>query len=453
MSNEHHEYASLFPMLPDDDLQALADDIRKHGLRQSIVIDQDEKILDGRNRSAACTIAGVAPTFEPFVGTDAEKLQFVVSCNIHRRHLDTSQRAMLGARLEDEFAKLAKERQKAAGKTKGRGQEKVVAKSPPPKSKARDQAAKVVNVGGRSISDAKTVLTKGTPEQVKAVEAGKSKVSTVANEIRKKEKAAELDKKAEQAKQKHHESDRPQWTLINMDVMDGLEQVNTELGPARLIFADPPYNIGIDYGEGPDADRIPYDVFTSWCAEWIHAATECLTDDGSLWLLVPDEMVAECAMAAKRYGMTIRSWIKWYETFGVNCRTKFNRTSRHILYCVQDDSNFVWNPEAVTRPSDRQTKYNDKRANASGKIWDDVWQIPRLTGTCEERVPGVPTQIPLALIKPIIECASDPGDLVVDPFNGSGTTGVAAIQAGRKYIGIDRSSEFIDIAKKRLVLS
>ena len=146
----------------------------------------------------------------------------------------------------------------------------------------------------------------------------------------------------------------------------------------------------------------------------------------------------------------MRSWIKWYETFGVNCSNKFNRTSRHIFYTVKNSRNFIFNPEAVTRPSDRQTKYADKRAVDGGKIWDDVWQISRLTGHAEERVPDFPTQLPIALVEPIVLCASMPGDLVVDPFSGSGTTGVAALSNGRKYVGIERSEKFVDLSELRI---
>ncbi len=105
------------------------------------------------------------------------------------------------------------------------------------------------------------------------------------------------------------------------------------------------------------------------------------------------------------------------------------------------------------RPSDRQTKYKDKRAVPGGKIWDDVWQIPRLTGTSKERIPDFPTQLPIELLRAIVGCSSEPGDLVVDPFNGSGTTGVACIEADRRYIGIDSSERFIDLAHKRLIVA
>lgn len=246
------------------------------------------------------------------------------------------------------------------------------------------------------------------------------------------------------------EGDRPNWSLLNVDVLDGLQSVRDEHGPARLIFTDPPYNIGIDYGPGENADRLPDDEYLGWVSDWIRLCVDCLTDDGSLWLMIGDEYAAEYHSRLKFHGLKIRSWIKWYETFGVNCSNTFNRTSRHIFYAVKNPKSFVFNPEPVTRPSDRQTKYGDARAAAGGKLWDDVWQIPRLTGTCKERIPDFPTQLPLSLVEPIVLCASMPGDLIVDPFNGSGTTGVAAVRNARRYVGIEKSEKFSDIADMRL---
>jgi DNA modification methylase len=96
------------------------------------------------------------------------------------------------------------------------------------------------------------------------------------------------------------------------------------------------------------------------------------------------------------------------------------------------------------------TKYNDKRADPGGKRWDDVWIIPRLVGNAKERLPSVPTQLPLALMRPIIRCATNIGDLVLDPFAGSATTGVAAVEAGRRFIGIEQQSRFVELADVRL---
>lgn len=240
------------------------------------------------------------------------------------------------------------------------------------------------------------------------------------------------------------------WRIINGDVLDGLDQIRQSGERARLIFTDPPYNIGIDYGDGKEADLLSDDDYMTWVGEWLDICRELLTDDGSLWVMIGDEYAAEYCVLLKSMGLTLRSWIKWYETFGVNCSHKFNRTSRHIFYFVKDPKRFVFNREAVTRPSDRQTKYGDKRASEGGKNWDDVWEIPRLTGTSTERVPSFPTQLPLRLVRPIVECASDIGDLVIDPFNGSGTTGVAAIETGRRYIGVELSPDFANKASLRL---
>ena len=96
---EWHPYAKLFPLLPDDRLQELADDIRQHGLRQAVVVDDQERIIDGRNRYRACKMAGVEPTLEPFVGNDEAVLRLVISLNLHRRHLNESQRAMIASEV------------------------------------------------------------------------------------------------------------------------------------------------------------------------------------------------------------------------------------------------------------------------------------------------------------------------------------------------------------------
>lgn len=237
------------------------------------------------------------------------------------------------------------------------------------------------------------------------------------------------------------------WEIRTGDCIAGLRGVRG----ARLIFADPPYNQGIDYGQGAQADRLTDREYLRWCARWMKACKASLTDDGSLWVLISDEYAAEMAVILKSVGLHRRSWVKWYETFGVACQRKFNRCTRHLLHCVVDPKRFVFNRAAVSRPSDRQVKYRDKRANPAGKVWDDLWRIPRLAGTHKERLKGFPTQLPLALLRPIVGCASNPGDLVVDPFCGSGTTGHAALELGRDFIGIELSQQYAELARRRLV--
>jgi site-specific DNA-methyltransferase (adenine-specific) len=451
-----HPAACIFPMMPDEDLQSLADDIAKHGLREPIVMF-DGMVLDGRNRSAACAIAQIIPKIIEFKGTAADALAFVWSKNRTRRHLSSSQAAIADAKraeLDEQYKAVIVETAKAQPKNQHDKKKTAGGKNSPSKrddtTRTDAQRAAAAGTNRKYIKPAEKIVAT-RPDLAEKIEQGKLTIPQATAEIKRAEKTAELKQKAAAATVA---KTGPQlWNLICDDVLCGLEDVRDTHGPARLIFTDPPYNIGVDYGDGADADLMPHDAFVSWCEEWLSLCKECLTDDGSLWLMTCDEVAAESCLILKKLGFHVRNWIKWYETFGVNCTNKFNRTSRHIFYATVHARGFVWNADAVSRPSDRQAKYNDKRAATGGKIWDDVWQIPRLSGTCEERIPGFPTQLPLQLVEPIVLCASDPGDLVVDPFNGSGTTGVASVRNGRRYIGIDKSQEFIDLATKRLVIT
>lgn len=216
-----------------------------------------------------------------------------------------------------------------------------------------------------------------------------------------------------------------------------------------MIFLDPPYNLGVDYGEGKEADKLPSADYNRYFAEFYFTAYTTVRPGGSMWVVISDEFAAEHCVSAKAAGFKMRNWIKWYETFGVNCLMKFNRTSRHILYFVRPGGAIRFYPKRVNTQSARQ-RLGDKRANPNGKTWDDVWQIPRLVGNARERLPGFPTQLPIALVEPCVLCCTDVGDLVVDPFSGSGTTGMVAIKYGRRFVGFDLSEKFAKIASKRI---
>jgi site-specific DNA-methyltransferase (adenine-specific) len=231
---------------------------------------------------------------------------------------------------------------------------------------------------------------------------------------------------------------------------DCLEVLSTiPAASVDLVVADPPYNIGIDYGEGAKADR--RGDYWPWCRQWIWLCDRVLRPHGSLWIISGQEHGAEIDLSIQLQGLTVRNRITWHETFGVYCHRKFGRTSRPIYYAVKDPHHFTFNREAVLVPSARQTKYRDRRAAAGGKIMGDVWEIPRVCGTFGERVAGVPTQLPLSLVERIIRVSSNPGDTVLDPFAGSGTTLVAAQSLGREAIGIEKSESYADIARGRLL--
>ena len=235
--------------------------------------------------------------------------------------------------------------------------------------------------------------------------------------------------------------------LVNDDCVSFLTVAGDEL--YDLIIADPPYNIGVDYGGGAKKDRRP--DYDTWCEEWIGLCRNALKPDGSIWIVSGQEHAADIDIAMRKCGLHMRNRITWQENFGVYCSRKFGRTSRPIFYATKSKTDFKFNAETVMVPSARATKYNDKRASRSGlKIMGDVWTINRVCGTFRERVKGVPTQLPFELVRRIVAVSSIPGDYIFDPFAGSGTTVVVAKEMNRSAVGVELSRKFFDIATKRL---
>ncbi len=241
-------------------------------------------------------------------------------------------------------------------------------------------------------------------------------------------------------------TERKQWEVINGDCLDVLSGIHD----VDLLFADPPYNIGVDYGDDPYGDNMLEDDFEMWCREWLSLSAAALTPTGSMWVMCPHELAWHVGAWLMSIDMHYRATITWYESFGVNRRMNFGKTSRVILYFTKDPKVFAFDDSTVMVQSGRQ-QAGDKRAKSEGKIMDDVWtDIPRLCGTHAERLPHFPTQLPLKLLRRIVSVSSCPGDLVVDPFSGSAATGVAAVQLERRYIGIERCEAYALASKERL---
>ena len=218
---------------------------------------------------------------------------------------------------------------------------------------------------------------------------------------------------------------------------------------ADLIFADPPFNIGYKYDKY--YDKVKKNNYIAWTKEWIRVCKKVLKHHGSFYIAIGDDYAAHIKIIAEDLGLFMRNWIIWHYTFGQQTKNKFARAHTHIFYFVNDRKNFTFNDHAVRVPSDRQLLYNDKRANPAGKMPDDVWDgYSRVCGTFKERTGWHPCQMPETLLKRIISASSNPGDCVLDPFCGSGTTASAAYQLGRHYVGVEISKQYVEKAKKRL---
>jgi DNA modification methylase len=236
-------------------------------------------------------------------------------------------------------------------------------------------------------------------------------------------------------------------------------------GCADLVFADPPFNIGYEYDVYDD--RRAKEEYLAWTDRWLTQAMRVLSPTGAFFLAIGDEFAAEHKIRLDALGMTLRNWIVWHYTFGVNCSKKFNRSHAHIFYYVRDPKQYTFNPDEVRVPSARMTTYADRRANPVGKLPDDTWVlrpqestdhfradqdtwfVSRVCGTFRERTDH-PCQMPEGVLERIIRVASNPKDLVIDPFAGSGTTLAAAKKLKRKFLGVELSDQYADGIRKRL---
>jgi site-specific DNA-methyltransferase (adenine-specific) len=236
-------------------------------------------------------------------------------------------------------------------------------------------------------------------------------------------------------------------------------------GCVDLAFADPPFNIGYEYDVYNDRRR--REDYLAWTDKWLAAVRRVLSPRGSFYVAIGDEYAAEIKVRLDALGLTLRNWIIWHYTFGVSCKRKFNRSHAHIFYYVVNPKDFTFNADAIRVPSARQTTYSDRRANPTGKLPDDTWvlrpqederffkpesdtwYVSRVCGTFKERVDH-PCQMPEAVLERIIRVSSNSGDVVLDPFAGSGTTLVAARKLGRRYLGIELSEEYAARIRQRL---
>jgi site-specific DNA-methyltransferase (adenine-specific) len=254
-------------------------------------------------------------------------------------------------------------------------------------------------------------------------------------------------------------------SLHQTDCIEGLKKLPAE--SVDLAFADPPFNIGYEYDVYDD--NRDGDQYVTWTQRWGEALCRVLKPTGTFWLAIGDEYAAELKLLfQKELGLTCRNWVIWYYTFGVHCKLKFSRSHAHLFYFVKDANHFTFNSLAIRVPSARQLVYADARADANGRVPDDTWILrpqdlpdgfgsdqdtwyfPRVCGTFKERAGWHGCQMPEQLLGRIIRACSNEGDVVLDPFAGSGTTLVTAKKLGRKWVGFEISPNYATQTQARL---
>jgi site-specific DNA-methyltransferase (adenine-specific) len=254
-------------------------------------------------------------------------------------------------------------------------------------------------------------------------------------------------------------------TLHNSDCISGMSRLPEE--SVDLAFADPPFNIGYKYDVYED--RLKAEEYLEWSKQWGQALVRTLKPTGTFWLAIGDDFAAELKLMFQReLGLFCRSWVIWYYTFGVHCKYKFSRSHTHLFHFVKDPKNFTFNTEEIRVPSARQLVYGDARADSRGRLPDDTWilrpqdapesftaeedtwYVPRVCGTFKERAGWHGCQMPEQILGRIIRATSKKGELVLDPFAGSGSTLITAKKLERRFVGFELSSNYAGQIECRL---
>lgn len=301
---QYHEVANIFPLMTGEEFNELKRDIAENGLREPIWLHADGRILDGRNRHRACVESGIAPIFRTWDGKGS-LVSFVLSLNLHRRHLTSGQRAMVAVDILPMLEEEAKERQVAAGgngvsgaefgKLGGRGNrnpldqkidqgglEKDVCEKRNPQS--AKQAAEIVGSNHQYVSDAKKIAER-SPELAEKVRAGEVSIAQAKREITKIERV-----------------ENPPPPIQ---------------GKYRVWYADPPWhygNSGVINDDGDNYGRAerhyPTMTIDELCAmgEDIKGASE---SDAVLFMWVTSPLLEECFPVIKSWGFKYKSSFVW----------------------------------------------------------------------------------------------------------------------------------------------
>ena len=252
-----------------------------------------------------------------------------------------------------------------------------------------------------------------------------------------------------------------EFTLIKGDSFSLLKKI--EKKSIDMIFADPPYflssggiscsggkQVSVDKGEWDKSLEITERL--KYHRKWIRECREVLKDNGTIWISATLHSVYAIGVALEMEGFNIINNIIWQKT---------NPSPNLACRCfTHSTETVIWARKQLTpkKKGKHTFNYETMKVENGGKQMKDVWDfnepepefyVSAVTPQSEKKEGKHPTQKPLGLLKRIIEASTNEGDLILDPFNGSGTTGIAAVMLNRKYIGLEQEQEYLELSKRR----
>ncbi len=253
------------------------------------------------------------------------------------------------------------------------------------------------------------------------------------------------------------------FTLIQGDCLKKL----LKIGPKSIdmIFADPPYflssgGVSCSGGKQVSVDKGEWDKSLSineklnYHRRWIRRCREVLKDNGTIWISATLHSVYAIGVALEMEGFSIINNVIWQKT---------NPSPNLACRCfTHSTETIIWARKQLTpkKKGNHTFNYDIMKEENNNKQMKDVWQfeeiepefyISSVTPKSEKKEGKHPTQKPIGLLERIIKASTKEGDLVLDPFNGSGTTGIVCSMLNRKYIGIEIEKEYLELTCKRLM--
>lgn len=249
---------------------------------------------------------------------------------------------------------------------------------------------------------------------------------------------------------------RPGVMVYQLDCVEAMRLLPP--GMVDLTVTSPPYNIGKEYETATDVAR-----YVSWCREWIDGVARASSSASAFWLNVGylpipgrGKAVPISYLLWDKVPMHFVQEIVWNYAAGVASKKSFSPRNEKFLWYVKDPASYTFNLDEVRDPNVKypnQKKNGKLRCNPLGKNPTDVWEIPKVTSgkdrASAERT-AHPAQFPIAVIDRVVRACSNQGDLILDPFMGSGTTAEVALATGRFALGFEVEPRYIAIARNRI---
>ena len=230
-----------------------------------------------------------------------------------------------------------------------------------------------------------------------------------------------------------------------------------------LMVTSPPYNIDIQYGHKWEngkqveskgvkySDNLEENTYRAMLSRVIEETKRVLKDDGQIWFNIKNRYDKGCIIPPFWImdffrDMYLKNIIIWNFDWGGATNKRFCSRYEYVFFFTKQKEEYTFNLDDVKIPA---LNYRPDRYKSQLKNPTDVWKISMVSGNSPERTDH-PAQYPEELIERIIKVGTNPGDLVLDPFMGSGTTAAVAKRLGRQYVGYELEPEYIKIAGERL---